>query len=152
MVSLESSIWWRFVPTLLCVTSHTSRLCVCVLCVNQDVSWQWKLQPGLFLGVGALPPQPQLTQQPVLFQRGVRKLCSLEAEVHAWAVSSRVGAGAVCAWIFCENNTSYQNYKLHSLALKLIHFALSIKNVAWVFSEDALDLNWDFPAMVTVDC
>lgn len=62
------------------------------LFVNQDVPWQWELQPGLLPGIGTFPPQSQLTQQPVVFQWCLWKLCSLETEVHAWAVRK----GGVC--------------------------------------------------------
>lgn len=62
-------------------------LCVCV-CIYQDVSGQRELQPGLLPGSGSIPSQPQLSQQPVLLQRRLRELRTLEAEVHARAVRS----------------------------------------------------------------
>ncbi len=76
-------------------------LCVYCMClfVYQDVSRQWELQPGLLPGFGSFPSQSQLTQQLVLFQWRLGKLCSLEAEVHAWAVRKRGERGFVCLWL-----------------------------------------------------
>lgn len=68
------------------VNTHDSCACMCLF-INQGVSWEWKLQPGLLFGIGALASQPQLPQQPVMFQWCFWKLCSLEAEVHARTVS-----------------------------------------------------------------